>query len=124
MIHCLSAIVLWLGSADAQVVKTLRLSDESVAQVVVSTRGTVLSFPVKPTKVILGKAQSFGVEYVESDIAISPLSLGARSNLFVYLYGRRFAFDLVASDSAASSVILVKDALDPEYQKSKKKKAQ
>ena len=94
-------------------VKTLRLSDDLVAVVKISTRGTVLSFPLKPTKVILGKAGSFGIEYVENDLAISPLSLNARSNLFVYLFGRRFSFDLIATSGDSSSVVLVRDAKAP-----------
>ena len=94
-------------------VKTLRLSDDLVAVVKISTRGTVLSFPVKPTKVILGKAGSFGIEYVENDLAISPLSLSSRSNLFVYLFGRRFSFDLIASPNDSTSVVLVRDAKAP-----------
>jgi len=91
-------------------VKTLRLNDESVAQVLVSTQGTVLSFPIKPTKVILGKAGSFGIEYVENDLAISPLSPSSRSHLFVYLFGRRFTFELIASSSDGNTVIQVRDS--------------
>lgn len=100
-------------SALAEPVKTIRLSDDSVARVQISTRGTVLSFPVKPSKVILGKAGSFGIEYVENDLAISPLHSMARSNLFVYLFSRRFSFDLVAASTEGSSVILIRDARDP-----------
>ena len=90
--------------------KILRLTETGTATVVVSGRGTVLSFPTKPTKVILGKANSFGVEYVDADLAISPLSPTARSHLFVYMYGRRFSFDLITSMSDGSAVILVRDA--------------
>lgn len=98
--------------ADSSV-KTLRMSDDMVAKVFISTKGTVLSFPMKPTKVILGRQGSFGLEYVESDIAISPLFSGASSNLYVYLLGRRFSFDLVASPSG-SSIIKVIDKSEPE----------
>ena len=90
--------------------KLLRLTDSGTAEVVISGRGTVLSFPTKPTKVILGKANTFGVEYVDSDLAISPLNPTARSHLFVYMSGRRFSFDLITSIDDAGAVILVRDA--------------
>ena len=98
--------------AFSQEVKTLHLSDDVVAQVTVSSSGTVLSFPIKPTKVILGKSGSFGIEYVENDLAISPLTPAARSHLFVYLFARRFSFDLSVG-VGGSSVILVREAEGP-----------
>jgi hypothetical protein len=99
--------------------RVIRLSESNVGKILISTRGTVLSFPAKPTKVILGRSGSFGIEYVENDLAISPLSSAARSNLFVYVLGRRFAFDLVAAPQAGTSVIQVRDAIE---QKPKAKK--
>lgn len=98
--------------ALADEAKVVRLSESKVAKVVISTRGTVLSFPAKPTKVILGRSGSFGIEYVENDLAISPLSMSSRSNLFVYVLGRRFAFDLVASSQGGESVIQVRDVIE------------
>ncbi len=76
-----------------------------------SRGGTVLSLPTEPSKVILGSAGSFGMEYVENDLAIS-LRTNARSNLFVYMYGRRFAFDLKASSSGGSSIVVVRDEIE------------
>lgn len=89
--------------------KTIHLDEKQIAQVTISSRGTVLSFPIKPTKVILGRANSFGIEYIDNDLAISPLSSTAHSNLFVYIYGRRFSFDLTTSMNEGNSVILVRD---------------
>lgn len=100
-------------NAFAEDAKIIRLDEKTIGKVLISTRGTVLSFPIKPTKVILGRAGTFGIEYVESDLAISPLNTAARSNLFVYLYGRRFSFDLVTSPQAGSPVIRVLDAMEP-----------
>jgi hypothetical protein len=90
--------------------KVLSLNDSSTEFVTISGRGTVLSFPMKPSKVILGKANSFGIEYCDNDLAISPLSPTARSHLYVYLYGRRFSFDLVTAMNDGHAVILVRDA--------------
>lgn len=95
-------------TAFAKRVKTLRLSDESVVTVPVSTRGAVLSFPSKPANVILGAQGKFGIEYVGSDLAISPLSNVSRANLFVYLAGRRFNLDLIAS-SKGYTLVIIKD---------------
>jgi hypothetical protein len=100
-------------NAFADEVKVIRLDEKTIGKVLISTRGTVLSFPIKPTKVILGRAGTFGVEYVESDLAISPLNIAARSNLFVYLFGRRFSFDLITSAQGGSPVIRVLDAIEP-----------
>lgn len=97
----------------ADEVQVIRLDDKSIGKVVISTRGTVLSFPIKPSKVILGRAGTFGIEYVENDLAISPLNTAARSNLFVYLFGRRFSFDLITSPQGGSPVIRVLDAIEP-----------
>ena len=108
----LSVFMLLVSKAFAGEVRTVRLSDEKVAQISVSNRGTVLSFPVKPTRVILGKKGAFGIEYVENDLAVTPLGPGVRSHLFVYLYGRRFSFDLVGGNDLGAAIVLVRDLLD------------
>jgi hypothetical protein len=90
----------------------VRLDNQSVAPVVIAVHGTVLDFPTKPAKVILGRKNSFGIEYVESDLAISPLASGARSHLYVYLEGRRFTFDLATTLGGGCAVIAVRDSKD------------
>jgi hypothetical protein len=90
----------------------VRLDNRSVARVSIAVDGTVLDFPIKPTKVILGRKNSFGIEYVESDLAISPLGTAARSHLFVYLEGRRFTLDLFTVMSGGCAVIAVRDSKD------------
>ena len=100
-------------NAFADEVKVIRLDEKTIGRVLISTRGTVLSFPIKPSKVILGRAGTFGIEYVENDLAISPLNTAARSNLFVYLFGRRFSFDLITSAQSGIPVIRVLDAMEP-----------
>lgn len=99
-------------SVFAKEVCPIKLDDKTVARIPVTLRGTVLNFPVKPSKVILGKTGSFGIEYVESDLAISPLSASSRSNLFVYLQGRRFTFDLFTESTSGCTVVSVRDALE------------
>lgn len=95
----------------AQSVKTIKLCDKNVAPISISTKGTVLDFPSEPEKVILGTKGSFSIEYIRTDLAISPLSLSAKSNLFVYLQGRRFALDL-SSSPVGTSLYYIKDCDD------------
>lgn len=95
-------------------VRTVRLGNLSIAPIRVTPgRSTILSFPTKPSKVILGNQGMFAVEYVEADLAIAALRPGARGNLFVYLEGRRFAFDLVTVPAGGDSIVLVRDEDDP-----------
>lgn len=91
-------------------VKTLRLCENSVAQVNVSPRGTVIEFPAEPEKVVLGTKGAFSIQYIRSDLAVSPSTMSSRSNLFVYLQGRRFSLDLVASGSGGT-LYFIKDCL-------------
>ena len=96
LITCVGFAPFWLTSltGKAEDVKILHLDETQIATVQVSMHGTVISFPTKPSKVILGSAGTYGIEYVENDLAISPLKFNAQSHLFVYLLGRRFASQL------------------------------
>jgi hypothetical protein len=97
--------------------RTVYLSESTMATIrVVPGRSTILSFPVKPNKVILGNQGLFAVEYVENDLAVAALRSEARSNLFVYMEGRRFAFDLRTSPQG-DEIILVRDAVEKEIEK-------
>lgn len=115
--------ILSMGNAFAQEVTTVYLSDTQVAPILISTRGTVLSFPTKPSKVIIGNTGSFGVEYVENDLAVSPLTTQARSNLFVYMLGRRFTLDLRTSMPGGASIVVVRDAIEKPVAKAQKGKS-
>ena len=102
------------NSKTSEYVSTVYMNDKTVTPIQVSQKGTVISFPTKPSKVILGNSGAFGIEYVERDIAITPLSSGARANLFVYLLGRRFSFDLIASKTSGQAVVMIKDQIEEE----------
>lgn len=107
----LSVLIGFNFSFGAQV-KRLRLNSESISNIKVSTKGTILSFPGKPQKVILGKKNSFGLEYIENDVAVSPLYSTAQSNLTVYLEGRRYTFKLSTSDAAGDEIVLIRDSFE------------
>lgn len=61
----------------------------------------------------MGDQGLFAIEYVESDLAIAPVKSGATTNLFVYLEGRRFSFELIALPSHGDfdEIVLVRDGL-------------
>lgn len=92
----------------AQSVKTIKLCEKSVATLSISPKGSVLDFPSEPEKVILGTKNSYSIEYTRNDLAISPATMGSKSNLFVYLQGRRFTLDLATSISG-SALYYIKD---------------
>ena len=89
-------------------VKTVRLCENAVAVALISPKGTVLDFPADPEKVVLGTKGSFAIEYIRNDLVISPGTMSSRSNLFVYLQGRRFSLDL-ATSQAGSTLYFIKD---------------
>jgi hypothetical protein len=105
-------ILLHFKNVEAKDARTLHLGSDKVASIRVTPgRSTVLSFPSRPVKVILGSQGAFAVEYVESDIAIAALSARSHSNMFVYLDGRRFAFDLAAVSSGGDELVFVRDEI-------------
>lgn len=117
MKRVLPFVILIPGIVFGAQARTVYLSETNIASVrVVPGRSTILSFPVKPNKVILGNQGLFAVEYVENDLAIAALRSEARSNLFVYMEGRRFAFDLKTS-SQGDEIVLVRDAVEKQIEK-------
>lgn len=97
-------------SIEARHARTIYLDDKKTESVsVITGHTTILSFPTRPTKVIVGNKGLFAVEYVEADLAVTALTSSARSNLFVYLEGRRFGFDLIAVSMGGDEIVLVRD---------------
>ena len=97
-------------------VRYLELDDSTIGSIRIHPGGTVISFPVKPTKVILGKNDSFAVEYIANDIALAPLARGAASNLFVYLLGQRYSFSIRVTSNGGDKLILIRDPKEKSYQ--------
>ncbi len=93
----------------SKVAKTFVMDNRAMSTVRVGMgHSTVLSFPSKPQKVVLGNKGVFGVEYIENDLALTSLKPRARSNLFVYLEGERFGFDLLGEVGSGDEIIFVK----------------
>lgn len=110
----ISLITLFVGSmVFASSARTVYLNDQKMQAITVGAgRSTILSFPSKPSKVILGSQGMFAVEYVENDLAIAALHHPATSNLFVYLEGRRFGFELRTSVERGDQIVQVRDSDD------------
>lgn len=105
-------LALVVEAAVTPAAKTLYMKDTDVARVTVKLgQSTILSFPTKPTKVVLGNRNVFGVEYIDSDLALSALVPQAHCNMVVYLPGRRFSFDLLTSATAGDEILLIRDAM-------------
>ena len=108
----LLALLIFATPLFATEVRSVRMIDTNVIDVPVSSKGTVINLPTKPTKVILGSSGTFGIEFVDDDLVVSPLLSGAQSNLFVYMLGRRFTFDLKATSIGGVSILVVRDGFE------------
>lgn len=108
----LCIIIVFLSPLESQArrVKTIRLKDDKVLFISVSHRGAVLNFPTKPTKVVIGNKGAFSVEYIKNDLVVSPLRSNSRAHVFVYLEGRRFNLDLIASTNGYT-LIQIRDSI-------------
>lgn len=100
-----------ISPAKAESGKVIRLCDNNVAKIFISPRGTALDFPTEPQDVVLGAKGLFSIKYIRNDLTISPTTLNSRSNLFVYLQGRRFVLDLTTSANGAT-LYFIKDCME------------
>ncbi len=91
---------------------TYHLSGLDVATIYVHPGGSVISFPTKPSKVVIGRENQFDVHYIENDVAVVALTPSANANMFVYLLGRRYAFNLLSSPGKGERIILIRDPKD------------
>lgn len=83
--------------------------DDIKSQLVVIPYGrvTALNFPASPKEVIPGES-GFDFKTIRSDLVIKALRPGAKTNLLVYLEGRRCSSHL-ASAAQGDEIILVRD---------------
>jgi hypothetical protein len=117
-----ATIITWAKIVNGAESRILRLDDKKIGKIFVSYgKSTILSFPSKPSKVILGNKGAFSLEYIDSDLAVAALHPTMISNLFVYVQGRRFAFDLISRNQNPDEVVIVRDSLS-DFTKPKVKK--
>lgn len=125
MINTILLFLSLIPQIHAEEGKTIKLCEKNIAIARILIRGTVLEFPTEPEKVFLGTKGTFSIDYMKSDLVVSPLRIGARSNLFVYLQGRRFVLDLSTSEVGGASLYFIKDCeserIQPEAKHAKRK---
>lgn len=113
LIYLGAAALLFLIMNDSEAktsLRTVKCDESKMIEVYIKPSfSTIINFPVKPDNVVLGGKNQFGIEYIKNDLALSALSSNARTNLFVYLFGRRCGFQLMTSSSNHDNLILVRD---------------
>ncbi|MGE4107376.1 MAG: hypothetical protein AB7F66_09195 [Bacteriovoracia bacterium] len=112
-------IVVWIAvfflfaSQARAAVRTVDASERSMTPIFLSLgRSTVLRFPEKPRKVVLGNKNYFNIEFIENDVAIQPLGV-VTTNLFVYGEAHSFGF-ILHSGGGADDLVHVRWALPTE----------
>ncbi len=85
--------------ANAGVVRVVSTNGKSMASIRLRIgQSTVLRFPEKPKKVVLGNANYYSVEFIENDLALQPLGT-VGTNLFVY--GEKNVYGFLLSTRSA-----------------------
>lgn len=75
-------------------VRDLTLSSEDMGKIYLKMgKSTLLRFPNKPKKVVIGNQNYFNVEFIDNDVSIQPLGV-ATTNLFVYEEYQSYGFIL------------------------------
>jgi len=104
-------LLLMVDHSEAKTsLRTVKCDESKMIEVYVKPSfSTIINFPVKPDNVVLGGKNQFAIEYIKNDLALTALSSNARTNLFVYLFGRRCGFQLMTSSAIHDNLILVRD---------------
>lgn len=112
----LLVILLTQVDAESKAKQKVIPCDEVRSQLVIIPYGrvTALNFPASPKEVIPGEA-GFDFKTIRSDLVIKALKPGAKTNLLVYLEGRRCSFHL-ATGSQGDEIILVRDPKEKTFE--------
>ncbi|MDZ4661308.1 MAG: hypothetical protein SGJ18_06770 [Pseudomonadota bacterium] len=104
-------LIMLANEVDAKTsLRTVKCDESKMIEVYVKPSfSTIVNFPIKPDNVVLGGKNQFAIEYIKNDIALTALASNSRTNLFVYLFGRRCGFQLMASSLKHDNLILVRD---------------
>ncbi len=91
--------------------RTVQCNEAAMISIYITpNQGTIINFPVKPENVVLGSKKLFGIEFIKNDLALTALTPSAKTNLFVYLQGRRCGFQLMTSKARQDNLIKVSDS--------------
>ena len=91
----------WIGtltffsvSVYASGIRTLQVNDKSMGVIHLRMgKASVLRFPDKPKKVVIGNQNYYSVEFIDNDLTIQPLG-DVETNLFVYTPFHTYGFIL------------------------------
>jgi hypothetical protein len=109
--HLVMALsLIWLPVSAYSNSRVVKCDENKVAVVNIEPNfGTAINFPIKPDEVVLGSTKLFGVKYIRNDLVITSLTSNAKTNMFVYLFGRRCSFLLTTRSSSYDNVVRVQD---------------
>src|ERR1700722_5736196 len=110
--ECILLIALFslaIKMAKAGSVRTIYVDSKTMSPIHLKLgESTLLRFNEKPKKVVIGNANYFNVEFVESDVTIQPLGRNS-TNLFVYCEDHTYGFLLnVGPQGGYDDLVLVK----------------
>ena len=88
--------------------RTIYCSTKSPATVRVPFNDVMtIEFPEKPKTSLPGNG-SFDFKFIDNDLAVKSLVLGAKANLFVYLNRDKCVFRLITTAQSADEIIKIK----------------
>jgi hypothetical protein len=95
--------------ADARV-RHIAIDKDQIAAIKTALGvATIIQVPDKPNSVVVGDMNAFKVEYLDTAITIKPLTVHARSNLYIYTDYRRFNVQLVTGGEASADYVVYLD---------------
>jgi len=94
-------ICLWGLNSFASGIRTVHVNDSKMQNVRLRMgKATVLRFPEKPKKVVIGNQNYHSVEFIDNDVTIQPLG-DVSTNLFIYTLYHTYGFLLSVCHSCA-----------------------
>lgn len=88
-------------------VRTVEVVSDQVVTVRTSLGiATIIQVPDRPNSVVVGDQDAFKVEYLDQAITIKPLTMGAKSNLYVYTDWKRYNVELVSGPQSQADYVV------------------
>lgn len=93
---------LLIATASAKEAKIVSLDEHQIYPLMLALgKTTLLRFPEKPQRLIIGNKNYFNIESNDTDIALQPLAK-VETNLFVYTSDQTFSFNLKVCENCSS----------------------
>ncbi len=67
---------------------------------------TIVQVPDTPTRLVIGNRSAFKVEYLDKAITIKPLSVSARTNLYIYTNHNRYNLKLISTQKHLADYVV------------------